>query len=214
MSNNETYQTVIRASAVSNDTIKNLTLDFQAKQEIKHEFQVRFFHRPVLCLHCRDFIYGEGYIGYACTGCGLCVHAVCRLFANVLTNCSAEHLTQNENLTRPSLIPIESWSATCVKEWLAVVNLHRYAEVFFAYSIDGAKLLRLDIYQLCAFRIRDTYHHAAILQCRDELVHIAKNSATIKQMLLEEEKIKGKFWKIKKLVFFFSNLPEKKKNFL
>jgi len=53
------------------------------------------------------------------------------------------------------------------------------------------QLLSLDIYQLYAFRIRDTYHHSAILQARDELIYRSKHcSANYQQMLKEEEQAK------------------------
>jgi hypothetical protein len=193
---------MIKGGQASNDAIKNLLSSFHAKHEqSRHSFQIRFYHRPMLCMHCRDYIWGEGHVGYTCLRCVQCVHASCRLFANFASECpgtaaSRENMetvaaTNIDEITRAHVYPVENWTTTIVKEWLAVVNLHRYAEVFYTYNINGAKLLALDMYQLSAFRIRDSYHHAAILQCRDELVHVSRHYANVNQMILEEEKVKG-----------------------
>ena len=109
-------------------------------------------------------------------------------FNRFLLKCDGEKKVQLEAITRSNVYAIENWSIDIVKQWLAVVNLHRYAEVFATYKINGSKLISLDIYQLYAFRIRDTYHHAAILQARDELIYKSKHcAATLSQMFKEEE---------------------------
>lgn len=140
----------------------------EAAKKQTHTFQVRFFNKPVLCAHCSDYIWGEGYLGFGCVQCGSCVHTRCKLFltAGNASECVSsagvgQHLDAK---TKSAYFAVDAWTVTMVKEWLAVVNLHRYAEVFSTYNINGSKLLSLDIYQLYAFRIRDSYHHAAILQ--------------------------------------------------
>jgi hypothetical protein len=202
--NNDSYQLVIKNGPASNETIKALLSSMQpggsSEQQsnaTRHSFQVRFFHRPVLCMHCRDYVWGEGHVGYACVRCVRAVHASCKVFVNSHTEAcpgvpSNGAATSIDQITRPTWCTVDSWSSTQVKEWLAVVNLHRYAEVFVTYNIDGGKLLNLDMYQLCAFRIRDSYHHTAILEARDELIYLARHFATLNQMILEEERIKGK----------------------
>ena len=171
--------------------------DISAKSQ-QHLFQIRFFFKPILCAYCRDYIWGEGYCGYGCAKCGKCVHAKCKMFLQENTNANdqneqwacgdpAEKGMALEAITRSNLYPVENWSIDIVKQWLAVVNLHRYAEVFATYKINGSKLLTLDIYQLYAFRIRDTYHHAAILQARDELLYKSRQCASNYQQMLKEE---------------------------
>ncbi len=106
----------------------------------EHNFQIRFFHKPILCLHCHDYIWGAGYIGYGCLRCAECVHFKCLIFtakATVCANTPDTSLSLLEKNTKPNLYPIENWSSDLVKQWLAVVNLHRYAEVFSKYNITG-----------------------------------------------------------------------------
>lgn len=170
----------------------------------RHSFQVRFFHQPLLCMHCSDYIWGEGYVGYACVKCSRYVHSSCKVFANVLCECKETTATSGDTLSqssgadatlasRPHPYPVENWSSMSVKEWLACVNLHRYAEVFYTYNVDGVKLLRLDMYQLGAFRIRDSFHHQAILQCRDELIYLSRMYDSVEKMIREEDRIRGEF---------------------
>lgn len=138
-----------------------------------HSFQIRFFFKPILCAHCRDFIWGEGFLGFGCIKCSLCVHTRCKLFV-LPTECTpnAKASQQLDANTKAAYYPVDNWPVTVVKEWLAVVNLHRYAEVFSTYNITGSKLISLDIYQLYAFRIRDSFHHAAILQVIQQIFQI------------------------------------------
>lgn len=171
------------------DPTNDNRIDEQQEKKDAHSFQIRFFFKPIYCANCRDFIWGEGYVGYGCTSCGMCVHSKCKLFT--ASKCATDKKVSLEAITRSNIYSIENWSIDIVKQWLAVVNLHRYAEVFATYKINGVQLLSLDIYQLYAFRIRDTYHHAAILQARDELIFKSKQcSANHQQMLREEEQAK------------------------
>jgi len=161
-----------------------------------HTFQIRFFFKPIFCAHCHDYIWGEGYVGYGCTSCGVCVHSKCKFFTTsrneAISKCNTDKKVSLEAITRSNIYSIENWSIDIVKQWLAVVNLHRYAEVFATYKINGAQLLTLDIYQLYAFRIRDTYHHSAILQARDELIFKSKHcSANFNQMIKEEDQARA-----------------------
>ena len=144
-----------------------------------HSFQVRFFRKPVLCMHCRDYIWGQGHVGLGCVACGQHVHTKCKLFvASQTCRPVAGSNTLLDATTSATLCTIDTWSVETVKQWLAVCSLHRYAEVFATYAIDGTKLLALDVYQLYAFRIRDPYHHAAIMEARDELVQRARHASS------------------------------------
>ena len=179
-SNKNLYHVIYESSTDKDETNKSI-----------HQFQIRFFYKPILCEHCRDYIWGEGYIGVGCINCSICVHTKCKIFL-ASSNCVGKRPDQPvlESITRSNLYPIENWSVDIVKQWLAVVNLHRYAEVFSIYNINGAKLLTLDIYQLYAFRIRDSYHHAAIMQSRDELIFRSRHYSNIQQMVKEQDQIR------------------------
>ena len=181
-----------------NDYINYETLQKQAQAETSpkaalkpHSFQIRFFYKPILCTHCRDYIWGQGHIGFGCTSCSICIHSKCKIFTDATSECSPQTAhTSLEAITRSNLYPIENWSIDLVKQWLAVVNLHRYAQVFSTYNINGPKLLSLDIYQLYAIRIRDTYHHSAILQARDELLFKSKQNSDYHQLIRDQDQAK------------------------
>ncbi|RNA43297.1 phosphatidylinositol 3-kinase regulatory subunit alpha [Brachionus plicatilis] len=171
-----------------NNYIEYKPIDSDAPSEI-HSFQIRSFLKPKICFHCNDFIWGEGFIGYSCLKCSQCVHNKCRLFVNN-SKCLENDAETIDEISRKTLFPVENWCVQTVKEWLAVVNIHRYSEIFGNYGINGVKLLSLDVYQLFAFRIRDPFHHAAILQARDELIFKSKLYSNIQQVILEQEEAK------------------------
>ena len=166
---------------------KSTKLVDSTQPQKKHSFQVRFFVRPVLCSHCNDYIWGAGHLGVSCTQCTQCVHTKCQIFVSKSV-CSVKSGGTSE--TVPTNVPVDKWTVINVKEWLAVVNLHRYAELFSNNQIDGARLLKLDPYELYLYRIRDSYHHKAILTCRDELVHRAKAYGQFAQMQQEQQLFK------------------------
>lgn len=175
------------ARPVESDNDLKTVLDADSKQY--HSFSIRFFHKPVLCLHCRDYIWGAGYIGYGCYKCAECVHFKCLLFVSKRPDCkNTENPTASrlDQLTKANLYPIENWNASMVKQWLAVVNLHRYAEVFSKYNITGSKLIMLNSDHLNEYRIRDSYHHKAILECCKELLVRSRQYSTYAQMNREQ----------------------------
>jgi hypothetical protein len=184
-----------KLSTIEEDRASKVASQQQPQQQQHpqpHSFQIRFFHKPVLCVHCRDYIWGEGHLGFGCVHCSQCVHTRCKLFVTADgVVCSHNDPVSLDSLTKSSYYPVDNWTINLVKEWLAVVNLHRYAEVFATYNITGSKLLSLDIYQLYAFRIRDSYHHAAILSARDEIMYRSRQFATYERMLLEQEQARA-----------------------
>jgi hypothetical protein len=163
--------------------------ELSSKNIQNHNFQLRFFHRPVLCFFCKDYIYGEGYVGYGCNECSKYIHATCGVFRKLFEPCSLtrQNSSSLDTLTYPNYYPVDNWTEDTIKEWLAVVNLHRYAEIFHTYNINGAKLFALDLNKLNALRIRDEYHQQAILQARNELLYISNKYSTYDKMLDEEE---------------------------
>ena len=169
------------------DSLSIKVLESVERQE-SHAFQLRFFHKPVLCVHCMDYIWGAGYIGYMCAKCLQCVHFKCLIFVGKQAACErrTDAVECMDTVTKPNPYPIENWSNELVKQWLAVVNLHRYAEVFAKYSITGSKLLALNSEQLYEYRIRDAYHHRAILDCCKELMFKARHYSTQMQMFKEQ----------------------------
>lgn len=90
-----------------------------------------------------------------------------------------------DTITKSNIYPIENWTNDLVKEWLAVVNLHRYAEVFSKYNITGSRLISLSSDQLYEYRIRDSFHHKAIIECCQELIYKSRQYSTYSQMLKE-----------------------------
>jgi SAM domain (Sterile alpha motif) len=86
---------------------------------------------------------------------------------------------------------IEEWSADNVVEWMAVLNLYRYAGVFKSKNIKGSDLINLDREKLlvssfaltkplnffdttCLYLqnmgIKDEFHQETILHCVRELI--------------------------------------------
>nr|AKK23736.1 phosphatidylinositol-3-kinase p85 alpha [Nilaparvata lugens] len=65
--------------------------------------------------------------------------------------------------------PITEWTSANVVEWMAALNLYRYADVFKSKDIKGSDLLNLDRDKLMNMGIKDEFHLKAILVCIDEL---------------------------------------------
>ena len=150
-----------------------------------HLFQVNYFRTPILCSHCHDYIWGTSSIGYKCVKCGLYVHSECKLFV-CKDECEKASSDGAELLLSVNEEPfaIDCWSKIEVREWLAVVNLHRYSELFYKSSINGPKLLSLNVEKLFEMRIRDTFHHEAIMNARNELLY--RSQITNEQMKQRE----------------------------
>ncbi|GLH08299.1 Phosphatidylinositol-3-kinase p85 alpha [Gryllus bimaculatus] len=97
---------------------------------------------PTLASPGNDYIWGTGKVGVKCEDCHACFHAVC---------------------------PISDWTSANVVEWMAALNLYRYADVFKSKDIKGSDLLHLDREKLMNMGIKDEFHQKAILVCIDEL---------------------------------------------
>jgi hypothetical protein len=184
-SENDTYQIETTTKVIETEEIP-------ASNSNEHNFTIRFFYKPILCFHCRDYIWGAGYIGYGCKNCSKCVHFKCLIFVSKPTkiNCCSKIDEQQialslDSFTKSNIYPIENWNNDLVKEWLAVVNLHRYAEVFSKYNITGSKLISLSSEQLYEYRIRDSFHHKAIIEACQELTFRSRQYSTYSQMLKE-----------------------------
>ena len=61
--------------------------------------------------------------------------------------------------------------------------------MFAKYNITGTKLIALDADQLNEYRIRDSYHHKAILECCKELVLRSRQYSSYGQMIREQNEV-------------------------
>ena len=122
-----------------------------------HSFKVNFFINPLLCDYCSDYIWGSGYIGYTCDRCFKSVHSQCKYF--LLSNQCNDYITSSTSLIRKRFskenYKIEKvWTVNEVKEWLAVVNLHRYSEVLAKMETNGERLFKIDKTALKLWKIK------------------------------------------------------------
>lgn len=136
-----------------------------------HRYRLRYFKSPAWCPYCEDYIWGSGNIGYQCTNCGDYFHVECTL---VLTTGTCPGLNachpNNRNLhTYESSISIHDWTVNDICEWLAVVNLYRYAPNFQTLKYDGEIVLSLTDEQLKHDHIHDSFQRQAILDAIKEL---------------------------------------------
>ena len=140
-------------------------------------FKITFFVSPVLCAYCSDYIWGSGFVGYTCDRCFIVVHSQCKNLFVIKTQrigdedeCQENSYIDNKRRCIEDSYRIEKlWSFCEVKEWLAVVNLHRYSEVFAKSEIDGDKLFKINKKALADMRIHDSFHHDAIMAAIEEL---------------------------------------------
>ncbi|XP_076036315.1 phosphatidylinositol 3-kinase regulatory subunit alpha isoform X2 [Oratosquilla oratoria] len=139
-----------------------------------HRLEVTYFLTPVLCLHCKDYVWGSGRVGVQCEECKWCFHNNCGSFAH-LHPC-ARALDSLPPPTLSSDVPVSQWSSNNVVDWMATLNLAPYTELFKAKDIKGSDLLTLDKDKLGSMGIKDEFHQKAILVCIDELQSKCHNS--------------------------------------
>nr|XP_042900263.1 phosphatidylinositol 3-kinase regulatory subunit gamma isoform X2 [Parasteatoda tepidariorum] len=65
--------------------------------------------------------------------------------------------------------PLNLWTSSNVVEWMAALNLFRYAELFKSKDIKGCDLMTLDRDKLMNMGVKDEFHQKAILVCVDYL---------------------------------------------
>lgn len=110
------------------------------------------------------------YIGSASneTPAGCCPSA-----SSITTGSNDAALNDVPSPTLPQTVPqdvaISQWTSTHVVEWMAALNLYRYAELFRSKDIKGVDLLSLDKDKLTNMGVKDEFHQKAILVCIDEL---------------------------------------------
>ncbi|XP_022189203.2 phosphatidylinositol 3-kinase regulatory subunit alpha isoform X2 [Nilaparvata lugens] len=160
----------------SYDSSNNKTPTKQARESIdngagkgagNHSMSHVYFLTPILCKHCNDYIWGTGKVGVRCENCHACLHSTCVRFAGEHVCQRNAHLLPPVTLTKEK--PITEWTSANVVEWMAALNLYRYADVFKSKDIKGSDLLNLDRDKLMNMGIKDEFHLKAILVCIDEL---------------------------------------------
>ncbi|XP_035700086.1 phosphatidylinositol 3-kinase regulatory subunit alpha-like isoform X1 [Branchiostoma floridae] len=128
--------------------------------------------KPILCQHCKAFIWGQGKSAVKCEVCLCCFHkgdtdrVGCGSFAADHTCVRAE--TSNYQ-TLDHGVEVSRWSVENVQHWMAAVNLSRYSELFKARHVDGSKLETLNDQALMHMGIMDDFHRICLMNSIDEL---------------------------------------------
>lgn len=163
-------------------TLKTIKIDDDVDDQVSkmselkhHTLKIVFFQNPVLCCYCKDYIWGSGFIGYTCEECHKCLHAQCKVYLSESNICVPVAPTSptlqllNKKLRQTTYKIEDLWTVNEVKEWLAVVNLHRFSESFSMFNVSGETLKQLDQARLIQMRILDVFHHDAIFTAIKEL---------------------------------------------
>ncbi|XP_022250520.1 uncharacterized protein LOC106466724 isoform X2 [Limulus polyphemus] len=116
-------------------------------QTTHHQLMETFFLTPVLCRHCKDYIWGTGKVGMKCEGCHSCFHNIC-------VSRASNHVCQRTQDVLPPItmdkeVLITEWSTANVVEWMAALNFYQYAELFRLKNMKGSDLFLLDKEKLC-----------------------------------------------------------------
>ncbi|XP_043801308.1 uncharacterized protein LOC122719497 isoform X1 [Apis laboriosa] len=111
--------------------------------------------------------------------CHACFHVVCSEY-------SGQHLCQwsSKGHALPGQVldkdkPVSEWTSLNVVEWMAALNLYRYADVFKSKDIKGSDLPFLDRDKLMNMGIKDDFHQKTILACIEELCQTPVVGATL-----------------------------------
>ncbi|XP_058794763.1 phosphatidylinositol 3-kinase regulatory subunit alpha-like isoform X2 [Phymastichus coffea] len=135
-----------------------------------HILQNVYFVTPILCKHCEDYIWGTGKVGVKCKECHVCFHNVCSSWSGqhpCRWDVKAQHPLSGYVYETEK--PVNEWTSLNVVEWMAALNLYRYADVFKSKDIKGSDLLNLDREKLMNMGIKDEFHQKNILVCIEEL---------------------------------------------
>ncbi|XP_021350181.1 phosphatidylinositol 3-kinase regulatory subunit alpha-like [Mizuhopecten yessoensis] len=134
---------------------------------VPHRLVDCFFLRPVICFYCKDYIWGTGKVGRRCDGCKKCCHLQCwEVYSNT-------HCRRDKNGTVPQTldadVPLKDWNVNDVVDWMAALNIYRYAQLFRDRNIDGTMLEDMDEEKLKELGIKDNFHKKSIMVAIDEL---------------------------------------------
>ncbi|XP_055383011.1 phosphatidylinositol 3-kinase regulatory subunit alpha [Condylostylus longicornis] len=128
-----------------------------------------YFLMPIICAHCKDYIWGQGRQGVSCSDCLTCFHIPCKQFSQQY-NCEQHtKIYPVTPQTNYNDTPIIKWTNSNILEWLAAVNLYSFIEIFKVNNIKGCDIQNIDDDKLRYMGIKDSFHRLAILVCLDEL---------------------------------------------
>ncbi|XP_064215366.1 phosphatidylinositol 3-kinase regulatory subunit alpha [Tribolium castaneum] len=148
--------------------------DCKGKTETTHDITRVYFVKPILCTHCRDYIWGQGPVGVKCKDCFGCFHDMCARFA-AKHQCLKNEEVPTTTATLEHDKPISEWTSAQVLEWMAATNLYLCSDIFRYKDIKGADLVHLDKEKLINMGIKDEFHQMAILSCIEELLGKQEN---------------------------------------
>ncbi|XP_058066008.1 uncharacterized protein LOC131215634 [Anopheles bellator] len=128
-----------------------------------HAPEFVYFVTPIICLLCRDYIWGLGRQGGQCRKCASCFHIKClplAFYEPCQRNSDMYPSIPNTFKTEKS---INEWTTANVLEWLAAVNMYDHVEVFKTKAIKGCDLPNLDRDKLEQMGIKNEFHQQTIL---------------------------------------------------
>uniref|UniRef100_U5ETW2 Putative adaptor for phosphoinositide 3-kinase n=1 Tax=Corethrella appendiculata TaxID=1370023 RepID=U5ETW2_9DIPT len=145
-----------------------------------------YFVTPIICLLCRDYIWGLGSQGKQCINCLSCYHIKCLPLA-------VHHMCQRNPDVYPK-IPrtfekdksINEWTSENVLQWMAALNLYAYADVFKSKDIKGCDLTNLDRDKLGQMGIKNEFHQQTILACIKDLLNSGDTPIQTNIVILED----------------------------
>lgn len=138
----------------------------------QHQIVSSFVTTPILCLHCRDYIWGSGKQGVCCSICSSYFHQSCKDFCKLYV-CEQNTEEYPYVLPLPKLTDtsVNSWSNANILEWLAACNFFPFIEIFKANNIKGCDLpLYLDLERLKEIGIRNTDHQTCLQLALKDLI--------------------------------------------
>lgn len=107
---------------------------------------------------------------YGCLACGSCCHALCAQYIQN-THCNRDRAAaaKLEPHVSDLAVTLDSWTVSNVIDWMAALNLYRYAELFREKQVTGRDLQTMDENKLHDMGIKDEFHQKSLLVCIDEL---------------------------------------------
>ncbi|XP_065905044.1 phosphatidylinositol 3-kinase regulatory subunit alpha-like isoform X2 [Dysidea avara] len=127
--------------------------------------------RPVKCVTCSDFLWGQGVKCLFCLDCFKICHTLCRtLMAAVPCEPADEDEDDGADRSYTEVVSsYEEWSSDDVRLWMEACNIDIYYELFAKKNVTGADLKTLNSDSLQAMGIIDSYHVDVVMECLNEL---------------------------------------------
>ncbi|XP_053673468.1 uncharacterized protein LOC128723727 [Anopheles nili] len=158
----ELYVKCVKPTSVLNDPA--LKDEMSSKPNNRgHATEFVYFVTPIICLFCRDYIWGLGRQGGQCSKCSACFHINCLPMALYRPCQRNSDIYQNKPSTFRTEKSINEWTTENVLEWLAAVNMCDHVEVFKTKAIKGCDLPNLDRDKLELMGIKNDFHQQTIL---------------------------------------------------